>query len=120
MQKNPFDRCLDGNAYGGQPSFVRRYGRNWIVCGGDLADTWRRIFLLSFCTGEKVGYGDGWTLMMIGLFLGAYRCFLILFAGLLAESAVAAVLFALKKIGRDKEIPFLPFLLLGVGVVVCL
>ncbi len=78
------------------------------------------FFLLSFCTGEKVGYGDGWTLMMIGLFLGAYRCFLILFAGLLAESAVAAVLFALKKIGRDKEIPFLPFLLLGVGVVVCL
>lgn len=78
------------------------------------------FFLLSFFTGEKVGYGDGWVLLMIGLFLGAYRCFLILLAGLLAESAAAIVLLALKKIKWDKEIPFLPFLLLGMGVVVCL
>lgn len=78
------------------------------------------FFLLSFFTGEKVGYGDGWVLLMIGLFLGAYRCFLILLAGLLAESAAAIVLLVLKKIKQDKEIPFLPFLLLGMGVVACL
>lgn len=77
------------------------------------------FFLLSFLTGEKVGYGDGWVLLMIGLFLGVYRCFLILFVGLLAESAVAMVLLAFKKIRRDKEIPFSPFLLLGMGVMVC-
>lgn len=77
------------------------------------------FFLLSFLTGEKVGYGDGWTLLMIGLFLGAYRCFLILLVGLTAESIVAAALLAIGKIKRDREIPFLPFLLLGMGVVVC-
>lgn len=77
------------------------------------------FFLLSFLTGEKVGYGDGWVLLMIGLFLGVYRCFLILLVGLLAESAVAIVLLLLGKIKRDREIPFLPFLLLGMGVVVC-
>lgn len=77
------------------------------------------FFLLSFFSGEKVGYGDGWALLMIGLFLGAYRCFLILFAGLLMESVTAIALLALRKIQKDGEIPFLPFLLLGMGVVVC-
>lgn len=77
------------------------------------------FFLLSFLTGEKVGYGDGWVLLMIGLFLGVYQCFLILLVGLAAESVVAIVLLALRKIQRDREIPFLPFLLLGMGVVVC-
>lgn len=77
------------------------------------------FFLLGFLTEEKVGYGDGWALLMIGLFLGAYRCFLILFVGLVVESAAAMALLMLRKIKRDREIPFLPFLLLGMGVVVC-
>ena len=77
------------------------------------------FFLLSFLTEEKVGYGDGWVLLMIGLFTGIYRCFLILLLGLLAESVVAVVLLAIGKVKRDREIPFLPFLLLGMGVVVC-
>lgn len=77
------------------------------------------FFLLSFLTEEKVGYGDGWVLLMIGLFTGIYRCFLILLLGLLAESLVAVVLLAIGKVKRDREIPFLPFLLLGMGVVVC-
>lgn len=77
------------------------------------------FFLLSFFSREKVGYGDGWVLLMIGLFLGVYQCFLILLVGLLAESAVAIVLLAFRKVQRDREIPFSPFLLLGLGVVVC-
>lgn len=77
------------------------------------------FLLLSFFSREKVGYGDGWVLLMIGLFLGIYRCFLILIVGLAAESAIAIVLLAFRKIQRDKEIPFSPFLLLGMGVVVC-
>lgn len=78
------------------------------------------FFLLSFLTREKVGYGDGWVLLMIGLFAGVYRCFLILLVGLMAESAVAILLMVIGKVKRDREIPFLPFLLLGMGVVVCL
>lgn len=77
------------------------------------------FFLLSFITREKVGYGDGWVLLMIGLFLGVSRCFLILLIGLVLESAVAVALLLLQKIKRDKEIPFLPFLLLGMGVTLC-
>ena len=77
------------------------------------------FFLLSFLTREKVGYGDGWVLLMIGLFSGFSRCFMILLIGLLLESAVAIILLALKKIQRDREIPFSPFLLLGMGVTLC-
>lgn len=77
------------------------------------------FFLLGFVTREKVGYGDGWVLLMIGLFLDFSRCFFILLAGLLIESVVALVLLALRKIKRDKEIPFCPFLLLGMGVMLC-
>ena len=77
------------------------------------------FFLLSFLTREKVGYGDGWVLMMIGLFSGFSRCFLILLIGLLMESVAAVILLAFKKIQRDKEIPFSPFLLLGMGVTLC-
>lgn len=78
------------------------------------------FFLLGFLTKEKVGYGDGWALLMIGLFMGIYRCFLIVLAGLMLESAVVIVLLAIGKVKRDREIPFLPFLLLGMGVAVCL
>ena len=77
------------------------------------------FFLLSFLTREKVGYGDGWVLLMIGLFSGFSRCFLILLIGLLLESMVAVVLLLLKKVKRDKEIPFSPFLRLGMGVTLC-
>lgn len=78
------------------------------------------FFLLSFLTGEKIGYGDGWVLLMIGLFLGIYRCFLVLLLGLVVESAVMILLLAIGKIKKDSEIPFSPFLLLGMGVAVCL
>lgn len=78
------------------------------------------FFLLSFFSGEKVGYGDGWVLLMIGLFLGAYRCFFILFVGLLAESVIAIILLVFRVIQRDRELPFVPFLLLGMGVAICL
>lgn len=77
------------------------------------------FLLLSFLTREKVGYGDGWVLLMIGLFSGFFQCFLILLIGLFLESLVAVILLVLKKIQRDKEIPFSPFLLLGMGVTLC-
>lgn len=77
------------------------------------------FLLLGFITKEKVGYGDGWVLLMIGFFLDLPRCFLILLAGLLIESVAALVLLVFRKIQKDKEIPFCPFLLLGMGVILC-
>lgn len=78
------------------------------------------FWLLSFITREKVGYGDGWLLIMIGLFVGLQSCILILMVGLISESVVILVLLAVKRIAGDREIPFAPFLLFGMGVVICL
>lgn len=98
---------------------------------GDLGGmTWPAVLLsllpgmtfwgISRVTKEKVGYGDGWVLMMIGLFTGLGGCFMILLVGLMLESAVVLVLLAAGKISMDRTVPFAPFLLLGMGVVVWL
>lgn len=78
------------------------------------------FWLISFVTREKVGYGDGWVLIMIGLFVGMRKCFLILLIGLVAESVIVLILLAVQRISRDRRIPFVPFLLFGMGVVLCL
>ncbi len=78
------------------------------------------LWMISFVTREKVGYGDGWMLIMIGLFVGMWSCFLILLIGLVSESFIVLVLLAVQRISRDRRIPFAPFLLFGMGVVLCL
>lgn len=77
------------------------------------------FWMISFVTREKVGYGDGWVLLMIGVFAGFLRCFLTLLIGLVLESVILLVLLMLHKIQKDGEVPFVPFLLLGLGVVWC-
>lgn len=78
------------------------------------------FWMLSFVTNEKVGYGDGWLLVMIGIFIGLWKCFLILLVGLIAESLVVLVLLVVGRISRNRQIPFAPFLLFGTGVMLCL
>ena len=78
------------------------------------------FWILGFISGEKVGYGDGWMLVMIGLFVGIWKCFLILMAALILGSTVILVLLVSGRATRDYQVPFAPFLLLGMGVVVCL
>ena len=93
-------------------------------------DSWLSVFwsvlpgvvfwMLSFVTREKVGYGDGWLLIMIGIFVGLRNCFLILLTALVLESVAVLILLAVKRISGDRQVPFAPFLLLGMGVVLCL
>lgn len=78
------------------------------------------FWILSFITGEKVGYGDGWILIMIGVFIGLWKCFLVLMIGLILSSLVMLILLAFRRVSRNYQLPFAPFLLLGMGVVVCL
>lgn len=78
------------------------------------------FWLLSFISREKVGYGDGWMLVMIGLFTSLWECFLIMMTALMAGSLVVLILLAAGKASRDDRLPFAPFLLFGMGVVTCL
>lgn len=74
------------------------------------------FLLLSFCTREKVGYGDGIMLIILGLFLGFFRCFLILCVGLIFLSGFALILMVFRKVGRNSRLPMVPFLAIGMGV----
>lgn len=75
------------------------------------------LLLTGFCTREKVGYGDGLLLLAVGLFFGVYRCFLALCVGLVFAAGAALFLLVFRKAERSSRIPFVPFLLIGMGVV---
>ncbi len=74
------------------------------------------LLLLGFLTGEKVGYGDGLLLLVVGLFLGFYPCLLILCSSLVLLSLCALILLCLRKVNKSSRLPFVPFLAMGMGV----
>lgn len=79
------------------------------------------VIILCICrlTGGKIGEGDGWLLIVTGIYLGLYRNIELLAGGLLLSAFWAVVLIIWKRVGRDREMPFIPFLFLSyLGMVV--
>lgn len=74
------------------------------------------FLLISFCTKEKVGYGDGMILIVSGLVLGFDRCFLGLCISLILSSVFALLLLLLRKVEKTSGLAFVPFLTIGMGV----
>ena len=68
------------------------------------------FLLISKCTGEAIGYGDSWLILLLGIQLGYLQAIGVLFAA----SALAGVasLFFLWKCNwkRSSSLPFVPFL----------
>lgn len=78
------------------------------------------FWLLSFISHEKVGYGDGWLLIFVGVTTGFRGCLLILLVSMVLESVLVIFLLAIGRIQKDEEMAFAPFLLTGMVVVTCL
>ena len=72
------------------------------------------FLLLSFITKEHIGYGDGFVLLILGLWCGGFWTFT---AALLAVflTGFYAVFLLLKK--KQKTIPLVPFLLFAMEVI---
>ena len=71
------------------------------------------ILLLAKLTDEKIGYGDGWVLMISGLYLGfRYNMYLLLISLMLA-SFISIILLLTKKADKKTELPFVSFMLPG-------
>ncbi len=70
------------------------------------------IFFLicSRLTREKVGYGDGMMLLILGGCFPRSSLWLICLIAILLLTLWAGLLLVLKKAGRHTQIPFLPFL----------
>ena len=76
------------------------------------------FLLVSRLTGEQIGSGDGIMLVMIGLFIGSYRCVMLLCVALIASTVFASFLLVFRKAKKDSKIPFVPFLAIGMGVII--
>lgn len=76
------------------------------------------IFLLviGLCSKEKIGFGDGILLVMIGLMIGFPLCLGVLCIGLIGSCLYALFLLVFRKAKRGDSFPFAPFLAVAVGV----
>lgn len=71
------------------------------------------LFVLARVTGEKIGYGDAWVLLIMGIYMDADK---LLAAGMIAISIsgiAALILITFCKKKMNYEMPFIPFLLVG-------
>lgn len=70
------------------------------------------LLLIAYGT-KKAGIADGIVLLWLGILEGYQNCIFIVIAGLMTIAVVSGALLAFKKVRRDTEIPFLPFLTWG-------
>ena len=67
------------------------------------------MLTVAYFTG-KAGYGDGITLMSLGMFTDFKTCILLWGFSMLFLSLVSVALLCLRKANRDTRLPYLPFL----------
>lgn len=75
------------------------------ICTGMTVYPWIGIGLLIFgrCTHEKIGYGDGWLMTALGMWLLPVQLLEILLGGI-----CTGILWAV--VHKKKEIPLVPFM----------
>ena len=78
------------------------------------------VFLLlsSYITGHKVGNGDGWVFILMGLLIGAPGAFMLLGLSLILCALASGILLILHKAQKNSKIPFVPFVMAAFGGVV--
>lgn len=68
---------------------------------------------VSVVTKGTLGMGDGWLMMALGTALKTEEFLIMLLIGLGCSAVWAGILLVVLRKGRNAEIPFVPFLLLG-------
>lgn len=71
------------------------------------------FLVISILTKGAVGMGDGWLMIALGTALEIREFLMMLFVGMICCAVWAGVLLVVFRKGRNAEIPFVPFLLLG-------
>ena len=83
----------------------------WIYVMGILLGA--AFLLVSKVTKEGLGYGDSILILLLGAFVGLWQVLLVLVIAFASAAIFSSVVLVLKKMSRKKQIPFVPFLLLG-------
>ena len=68
---------------------------------------------VSWRTGEQVGYGDSWMILILGLYLGLWDVLWLLSIAFTCSGIVAVILLIKGKWSKKVSFPFIPFLMLG-------
>lgn len=74
------------------------------------------ICVLSFVATNQIGLGDGLILLVIGWMLGIQRATVVTVIGLFGATLFGIALVVLKRGNLHTEMPFIPFMALGLGV----
>lgn len=72
------------------------------------------LLFVALLSKEEIGYGDGITVLVMGLWIGMVCSLLVVCIGLFLAGICGTVL--LVKGNREKQIPFVPFLLTAMEV----
>ena len=72
------------------------------------------VFLLvSRMTGEGVGYGDSWLILILGIYLGMWKLLEVLAGTCLLLAVTSVICLTVKRMSRRCTLPFVPFLAAG-------
>jgi prepilin signal peptidase PulO-like enzyme (type II secretory pathway) len=74
------------------------------------------FLLISWTTNEKIGYGDGMMILIIGLIMHSQLCITAVAIGLVISSMFSVIMIFTKRMNLRTRIPFIPFLTIGVGI----
>lgn len=80
---------------------------NWTYAAGLLPGV---FFLLAAWGTGKIGYGDGWILLLLGLMVGYRQCIAVFLLSLLLISGISIILLAAGRVKRNSRLPYIPFL----------
>ena len=96
---------------GGILQFDSLEENGWEILGGIFIGI--ALLILAKVTKEKIGYGDGWVLMVSGIYLGVRGNMYLLLLSLFLASLVSICLLVFKKVNKKTELPFVSFVLPG-------
>ncbi len=95
-------------AFGGIMLFVCSQEKDILsFIGGILTGIF--LLFLAYVSKEAVGWGDGFVVTTVGIWLGFGRTLMILMGGLLLAAGYGLIKVMLKKADRKSELAFIPF-----------
>lgn len=107
-----------GGLFGGACFLVDIVGMGLSPIQGILRFLPGILFLLySRLTKEKIGYGDGMLLLILGGCLESQSLWRVWYLGMLLHLSLVFLLLFKKRIQKDSRLPFLPSLGLSYGIV---
>lgn len=75
------------------------------------------VFLFAWLTKESIGYGDALVVLCMGCFMTGLQLLNLCMAALTLSGLFALFLLLVRRKSRKTQIPFIPFLLAGYGIV---